>query len=185
MDLKVLGTFYAYVSDDYQRGLCPIARTVKAEKHDLAVAMSVEASVAENVCVNDRGFAEREPQVSVGLVPTLRAEEHGNVPKVIERVSTITGGMRERQPPGADGISPTMTAGDTRACRIEDCYRLRKLTPRECWRLMGFSDEDFDRAASVCSNTQLYKQAGNSIVKDVLVAIFGQLMPSGENRADG
>ena len=54
--------------------------------------------------------------------------------------------------------------------------RIRKLTCRECWRLMGFSDEDFEKAESVNSNTQLYKQAGNSIVVDVLEKIFGQLM---------
>ncbi len=56
-------------------------------------------------------------------------------------------------------------------------YRIRKLTPRECWRLMDFSDEDFEKAAEVNSNTQLYKQAGNSIVKNVLIAIFGQMIP--------
>ncbi len=56
-------------------------------------------------------------------------------------------------------------------------YRIRKLTPRECWRLMGFSDEDFDKAAEVNSNTQLYSQAGNSIVVNVLEAIFSQMMP--------
>ena len=55
--------------------------------------------------------------------------------------------------------------------------RIRKLTPRECWRLMGFTDEDFDKAASVNSNTQLYKQAGNSIVKQVLMAVFSQMLP--------
>ena len=55
-------------------------------------------------------------------------------------------------------------------------YRIRKLTPRECWRLMDFSDEDFEKAAEVNSNTQLYKQAGNSIVKNVLIAIFGQMI---------
>lgn len=54
--------------------------------------------------------------------------------------------------------------------------RIRKLTPRECWRLMTFSDEDFDKAASVVSNTQLYKQAGNAIVKDVLADIIKQLL---------
>lgn len=60
-------------------------------------------------------------------------------------------------------------------------YRIRKLTPRECWRLMDFSDEDFEKAAEVNSNTQLYKQAGNSIVKNVLVAILGQMIPGKEN----
>lgn len=53
--------------------------------------------------------------------------------------------------------------------------RIRKLTPKECWRLMGFTDEEFNRAAKVNSNTQLYKQAGNSIVVNVLVAIFEEL----------
>lgn len=60
-------------------------------------------------------------------------------------------------------------------------YRIRKLTPKECWRLMGFDDSDYEKAASVNSNTQLYKQAGNSIVKNVLIAILGQLIPGKEN----
>lgn len=54
--------------------------------------------------------------------------------------------------------------------------RIRKLTPRECWRLMGFYDEDFDKAEKVNSNTQLYKQAGNSIVVNVLEEIFKQMI---------
>lgn len=54
--------------------------------------------------------------------------------------------------------------------------RIRKFTPKECWRLMGFSDDDFEKAEQVNSNTQLYKQAGNSIVVDVLEAIFRQLI---------
>lgn len=55
-------------------------------------------------------------------------------------------------------------------------YRIRKLTPKECWRLMGFDDEDFEKAKSAgMSNTQLYKQAGNSICVPVLAAIFRQL----------
>lgn len=58
--------------------------------------------------------------------------------------------------------------------------RPRKLTPRECWRLMGFTDEEFTAAQTAgISNTQLYKQAGNSIVVDVLAAIFKNLF---ENR---
>lgn len=64
-------------------------------------------------------------------------------------------------------------------------YRIRKLTPKECWRLMGFTDEDFEKARQrmndVCYNgrdrsqSQLYKQAGNSIVTDVLYYIFKEL----------
>lgn len=55
-------------------------------------------------------------------------------------------------------------------------YRIRKLTPKECWRLMGFSDEDFEKARNAgISNTQLYKMAGNSIVVDVLFYIYKNL----------
>lgn len=53
--------------------------------------------------------------------------------------------------------------------------RIRKLTPKECWRLMGFDDIDFEKAQKVNSNTQLYKQAGNSIVVNVLEKIFKNL----------
>lgn len=58
----------------------------------------------------------------------------------------------------------------------ENGIRIRKLTPKECWRLMGFTDGDFEKAQKVNSNTQLYKQAGNSIVKQVLMAIFKQMI---------
>lgn len=58
---------------------------------------------------------------------------------------------------------------------IIDGIRVRKLTPKECWRLMGFDDESFSRAKKRVSNSQLYKQAGNSIVVDVLMAIFKNL----------
>lgn len=58
-----------------------------------------------------------------------------------------------------------------------DGLRIRKLTPKECWRLMGFSDEDFDKAKKVgLSDSKLYKQAGNSIVVNVLMAIFKQML---------
>lgn len=56
-----------------------------------------------------------------------------------------------------------------------DSIRIRKLTPLECWRLMGFNDDDFYKASKVNSNSQLYKQAGNSIVKNVLMNIFKML----------
>ena len=104
---------------------------------------------------------------------------------------------------------PTLMAGESDICRIESRYRIRKLTPLECWRLMGFKDEDFlsaklgsrDIAKEILltyphlgkrmfteveriekmSNTQLYKQAGNSIAEPVLMAIFGQMIPGKEN----
>ena len=54
--------------------------------------------------------------------------------------------------------------------------KIRRLTPKECWRLMGFDDVDIEKASKVNSNAQLYKQAGNSIVVNVLEAIFKNLL---------
>lgn len=72
-------------------------------------------------------------------------------------------------------ICPTITATETGVCRIESPIRIRKLTPKECFRLMGFSDENFEAAEKMVSNSQLYKQAGNSIVVDVLYYILVEL----------
>ena len=72
----------------------------------------------------------------------------------------------------------TVTAHDRNAVTVGEettSLRIRKLTPKECWRLMGCSDEDFHKAEQVNSNTQLYKQAGNAIVVNVLEAIFKQM----------
>ena len=78
------------------------------------------------------------------------------------------------------GCSPTLTTRPegfkTAILPVTDDIRIRKLTPKECFRLMGFSDENFDAAQSVgISNSQLYKQAGNSIVVDVLYYIYREL----------
>lgn len=76
-----------------------------------------------------------------------------------------------------NGISANLVAGthEYANSHIATQYRIRKLTPRECGRLMGVSDEDIDKMAVVNSNTQLYKQFGNSIVVDVMCAMFKNL----------
>lgn len=79
---------------------------------------------------------------------------------------------------GIEGIAPTMTAAASDE-KIIHKYCIRKLTPRECWRLMGVKDEQFDKLHDL-SNTQLYKLAGNSIVVDVLMGIFKNLFVSDE-----
>ena len=69
-------------------------------------------------------------------------------------------------------IVPTLTAAHQDICYFEHNYRIRKLTPRECLRLMGVSDEDITKMQSVgLSDSSLYKLAGNSIVKNVLDAL--------------
>ena len=106
-----------------------------------------------------------------GISPALDTCQGGNrMPKIILDDTQGFDGLRTYE-----NYSPTL-----RACRsglkTVDGLRIRKLTPLECWRLMGFDDEDFYKAQqSGVSDTQLYKQAGNSIVVNVLEKIFKNL----------
>ena len=79
-----------------------------------------------------------------------------SVKAVCPTLNTMEGGQRQ----------PKIIIGD----------RIRRLTPKECWRAMGFDDGDFNKAEKINSNAQLYKQAGNSIVVQVLEAIFKELL---------
>ncbi|MEE1071433.1 MAG: DNA cytosine methyltransferase [Cellulosilyticum sp.] len=85
-------------------------------------------------------------------------------------------GLRIRK----NGLCPTLTTrGKQSISGVPIFYQgktLRFITPRECWRLMGFEDQDFDKASQVNSLSQLYKQAGNSIAVNVLMAIFKELL---------
>lgn len=89
-------------------------------------------------------------------------------------LNTIQGG--NRQPMIIDNPNQKLVGGDESNEIQQSSLRIRKLTPKEYYRLMGFDDEAFERAEQVNSNTQLYKQAGNSIVVDVLMAIFDNLL---------
>jgi DNA (cytosine-5)-methyltransferase 1 len=77
----------------------------------------------------------------------------------------------------SDGLSPTLCARDYKdPKKVTNNLRIRKLTPRECYRLMGFSDKEFELAQANQSNSTLYHQAGDSIVVNVLMAIFKELL---------
>ncbi len=118
-----------------------------------------------------------------GLSPTITTMEGGNrQPMVIEEPNNVIIGSTQKHATVAyDGIVPTLPSamgmgGGHIPMHSYSNHGIRKLTPLECWRLMGFSDKDFYKAAKVNSNSQLYKQAGNSIVVNVLVAIFKQFL---------
>lgn len=108
--------------------------------------------------------------------PTLTAQNQEVVR--IEKVGQISSdGSQCGTVVSDNGISANLVSGTHGYANshIATQYRIRKLTPRECGRLMGVSDEDIDKMAAVNSNTQLYKQFGNSIVVDVMCAMFKNL----------
>lgn len=112
-----------------------------------------------------------------GIIGTLTTD--GSSPKKNNRI--IIGSTQKNAYIGScETYSPCLTSamgmGGGQIPMISNNISIRKLTPRECWRLMGFTDIEFDCAKfSGVSNSQLYRQAGNSIVVDVLVGIFKEL----------
>ena len=102
----------------------------------------------------------------------------------IERIGQISSdGSQYGTVVGENGISATIAAGThgyANSC-IQTGYRIRKLTPKETWRLQSFYDKDFKRAEAINSNTALYKMSGNAISRNVVVALFGQLFEGKED----
>lgn len=120
-------------------------------------------SPALNTC----GGGQREPKV---LVEPIIGASRGRYVDDVKENGSIT---EQRLEINRDRISNTLTYTQKDNLVIED-FRIRKLTPRECWRLMGWRDEQIDKIQGI-SNNQLYKQAGNGIVVSVLEGIFKNL----------
>lgn len=127
-----------------------------------------------------------------GLSPTIHTMQGGGNQELKVAIAKCIGGIGEMKSNGGKQYyqQDRVYQGDIALARPasipggsyhyavgERNYRIRKLTPKECWRLMGFDDTDFEKAEKVCSNTQLYKQAGNSIVVNVLEGILKNLLP--------
>lgn len=185
--MKVIGSIYTGVTADFQRGVYPIARCVKAEQHDLGVVMadvnvlgSLEAKfestnriydvVGCNLTLSTMQGGNQEPKILESQIVAMRGRN-------TENPSDRTAGSptAQRLDPNAQGMCNSLTTVQKDNLVMEKQYRIRKLTPRECGRLMGVSDEDISKMAAVNSNTQLYKQFGNSIVVDVMCAMFKNL----------
>lgn len=125
-----------------------------------------------------------------GIAPTIRAYQGGGLEPKIRVKEATSKGYAEAE--GGDSVNLSHPNSKTRRGRvgkqvantlltgesqgvIEPDFRIRKLTPRECWRLQGFPDWAFDKAQEVNSNSQLYKQAGNSVTVNVIAAIAKEL----------
>lgn len=205
VEKKVMGGIYTDVTENFNRGLYPdMSRTLKAVKND-AGCIERQIQIVASRGRNPDNPSDRtagmpteqvlEPNVD-GVCNALTTVQKDNMmlekailtPKRTEygkqiRKAYESGEIKESRhnmtnlEPRTDGVCNTITTvqKDNMLLEITEQYRIRKLTQKETWRLMGFSDEDYEKAAEVNSKTQLYKQAGNSIVKDVLMAIFSQL----------
>ena len=108
-----------------------------------------------------------------GVVEIKNATKSGMLPaRVGDGIETAYSSSNTRRARGQAGRCSTITTHGTAGVLMDTSpVRIRKLTPKECWRLQGFTDEQFEKAAEVNSNTQLYKQAGNAVTVNVVEAI--------------
>ena len=126
-------------------------------EHDIAPTLTSNSYHENNVLkiteATSQGYAEAQIGDSVNLSHPNSKTRRGRVGKQ---------------------IANTLLTGESQGV-VEPDFRIRKLTPRECWRLQGFPDWAFDKAKEVNSNSQLYKQAGNSVTVNVIAAIAKEL----------
>lgn len=134
----------------------PMFTLTAQDKHGILIAGKLPGNHDQNSRVYDTN----------GLAPTLSTMQGGGQePKIIQRGHGYNQG-------GEHDIAPTLTSNSYHENNhLSDGFRIRKLTPRECWRLQGFPDWAFDKAQEANSNSQLYKQAGNSVTVNVIAAI--------------
>lgn len=139
-------------------------------------------STQKNAAVTDGSYAPTLTSsmgTGGGHVPMIDSESPTISPKVIGGIGEKTSNNGKQyfyQNRIYDSGVATAVATSFQPNYLDNAFRVRKLTPKECWRLMGFDDKSFEKAERVCSNTQLYKQAGNSIVVNVLERILENLL---------
>ena len=143
--------------------------------------------------LNFYNYNETDKVYSVNKVgPTLNTMQGGNrQPKIAVREATKQGyavaeqvdsvnvsypTSKTRRGRVGKQVAQTLQAGEVNQGVVMNDIRIRKLSPLECWRLQGFTDEQFFKAKdSGVSNSQLYKQSGNSVTVNVVDAIVKQL----------
>ena len=150
-------------------------------KNDYSVSCDTSYTVTANP-MSDRGQMVVEKNLKTQLCDRLVKEGIVHGGEIVNH-SYTTSKQRdtlEKYIENKEGIMPTITTRPDCLGYVESqpSLRIRKLTPKETWRLMGFDDDDFEKAQEKgVSNSQLYKQAGNSIVVNVLESILKNLIP--------
>lgn len=151
-------------------GCSPTLNTCGGGSHEPKIVCGIDKSVNDTKqieyanCITtreDRGISNRKSEGTAVL------EKVGNV--------NPSGKGMNGNVFSEDGLAPTLTTNKGEGNKILTGIKIRKLTPKECFRLMGFSDSAYEAGSKVVSNSQLYKQSGNSIVVDVLYYILVEL----------
>ena len=146
--------------------------------------------IVEPIIYDDYNYKIKTDQTTIGTVmPNFANSALGNGTKLIEPMivamrgrnpenpSALTVGAptEQRLEPNIQGVSNTLTSVSKDNLVLETVYRIRKLTERECGRLMGVPDDIITKMMTVNSKSALYKQFGNSIMTNCLMALFSQL----------
>jgi DNA (cytosine-5)-methyltransferase 1 len=141
-----------------------VEQQLEPRKDNLVLAKKYTVPLVEGIVSKTR-----KDEIAVKLLPNGDIRPH--------KLDTKKSGLSELNISYEDNPSKTITTTHSpKVYGYSTDFRIRRLTPLECWRLMGITDEDFYKAKTVgMSDSQLYKQAGNAIVVDVLVGIFGNL----------
>ena len=168
--------------------LCKFLRCAKADadltNDNIANALDVSKTKVEHWFRRDECFAIPDSEIWMELKALLKIETD----EFDESIMTFEEkeGVYEKSERHyfSEGIAPTLTSTTAAEKVIEPSLRIRKLTPKECFRLMDFDDSDFEKAEAVNSNMQLYKQAGNSIVVSCAEKIMDALCESGALRRE-
>lgn len=152
-----------------EQGICNTLTTVQKDN-----------MVLENIIYDDYNHNISKNQNTIGTsTPTCGNKALNNGKKIIEKVGQISNeGSQCGTVVGENGLFPTISAGCHGYANPHICtqYRIRKLTPKECGRLMDVNDDIIDVFSKIHSNSTLYKQFGNSIVVSVLYEIFKKMM---------
>ncbi|EFU06229.1 DNA (cytosine-5-)-methyltransferase [Enterococcus faecalis] len=142
-------------------GLAPTLTTNKGEGAKIAIPVLTPDRVEKRQ--NGRRFKDDGEEMF-----TLTAQDKHGVAIIQKSRGYNDGGIYK--------VAPTVTSNSWHENNfLKDSIRIRKLTPRECWRLQGFPDWAFDKAKEVNSDSQLYKQAGNSVTMPVIADIASRL----------
>lgn len=151
-------------------GKCLIAKI--SEYHKTGKECSLSDILEENV--DEKFFLSEEKTKNLVRQPKIRVREATKQgyaeASVGDSVNLAHPNSKTRRGRVGKQIANTLLTGESQGV-VEPSFRIRKLTPRECWRLQGFPDWAFDKAQEVNSNSQLYKQAGNSVTVNVIKEI--------------